>query len=232
MPRLPIAKEAKDIWRAAPCAGPLTVTARGLRVRPLRARRLSRRQRGAISTAPRCSSAPRAAPTRRARWRSSQPESRARRDWQVATTLPSAAARRTFGFGTYRAANYDELIDHPVEMASFARGYVRRRWRAARHRRHGPHPCGPGSRRRAIWRDLPVADRSLRRRVAWPRAVRSLPVPGHRSRRRLRRPRASLEHEPSVPTRRACPPGRRRASATTIAISWGSRATNTSTAGT
>ncbi len=38
--------------------------------------------------------------------------------WRVATTLPDAGARR-HGFGRYRAADYDELVDHPVEMGRF-----------------------------------------------------------------------------------------------------------------
>ncbi len=41
--------------------------------------------------------------------------------WRVATTLPELKARR-YGFGTYVAADYDELIDHPVEMGSFEMG--------------------------------------------------------------------------------------------------------------
>ena len=40
-------------------------------------------------------------------------------DWRVATTLPRAGAQRC-GFGAHRAADYDELIDHPVEMGRFA----------------------------------------------------------------------------------------------------------------
>jgi predicted metalloprotease with PDZ domain len=39
--------------------------------------------------------------------------------WRVATALPELKAKR-YGFGTYVAANYDELIDHPVEMGTFA----------------------------------------------------------------------------------------------------------------
>jgi len=39
-------------------------------------------------------------------------------DWRVATTLPRAGAR-PWGFGDYEAADYDELIDHPVEMGRF-----------------------------------------------------------------------------------------------------------------
>ncbi|MEL6312020.1 MAG: peptidase M61, partial [Pseudomonadota bacterium] len=39
-------------------------------------------------------------------------------DWQVATTLPrNGAGLREFG--RYRAADYDELIDHPIEMGQF-----------------------------------------------------------------------------------------------------------------
>ena len=40
--------------------------------------------------------------------------------WQVATAMmPLAVDAR--GFGRYRAADYDELIDHPVEMGDFTR---------------------------------------------------------------------------------------------------------------
>ncbi len=40
-------------------------------------------------------------------------------DWRVGTALPRAGAE-PWGFGTYRAADYDELVDHPVEIADFA----------------------------------------------------------------------------------------------------------------
>ncbi len=46
------------------------------------------------------------------------PAGRAYRDWRVATTLPELGAPR-HGFGTYRAPDYDALIDHPVEMGTF-----------------------------------------------------------------------------------------------------------------
>ncbi|KQQ32916.1 peptidase M61 [Duganella sp. Leaf126] len=39
--------------------------------------------------------------------------------WRVATALPELKAKR-YGYGTYVAANYDELIDHPVEQGDFA----------------------------------------------------------------------------------------------------------------
>lgn len=40
-------------------------------------------------------------------------------DWAVATTLP--ALDEAWSFGRYRAADYAELIDHPVEMGGFTR---------------------------------------------------------------------------------------------------------------
>ncbi|MBZ2205652.1 M61 family metallopeptidase [Massilia soli] len=39
--------------------------------------------------------------------------------WRVATAMAELGAKR-YGFGTYVASNYDELIDHPVEMGDFA----------------------------------------------------------------------------------------------------------------
>lgn len=48
-----------------------------------------------------------------------QPKDAACKTWRVATTLPELKAKR-YGFGSYQAANYDELIDHPVEMGDFA----------------------------------------------------------------------------------------------------------------
>jgi len=47
-----------------------------------------------------------------------RPEGDAYKAWRVATALPEHKAKR-YGFGTYLAANYDELIDHPVEMGNF-----------------------------------------------------------------------------------------------------------------
>ena len=41
------------------------------------------------------------------------------RDWRLATTMTVEQAE-FFEFGTYRAENYDELIDHPVEMGVFS----------------------------------------------------------------------------------------------------------------
>ncbi|GIZ53508.1 M61 family metallopeptidase [Noviherbaspirillum aridicola] len=48
-----------------------------------------------------------------------RPEGEIYRNWRVATAMPELKARR-YGFGSYIAADYDELIDHPVEMGDFA----------------------------------------------------------------------------------------------------------------
>ncbi|GGC16076.1 M61 family metallopeptidase [Pseudoduganella buxea] len=48
-----------------------------------------------------------------------KPADEAARTWRVATALPELKAKR-YGFGTYVAADYDELIDSPVEMGDFA----------------------------------------------------------------------------------------------------------------
>jgi predicted metalloprotease with PDZ domain len=48
-----------------------------------------------------------------------RPPDAAAKTWRVATSLPELGAKR-YGFGTYLAGDYDELIDHPVEMGDFA----------------------------------------------------------------------------------------------------------------
>jgi len=47
-----------------------------------------------------------------------RPAGEAAKAWRVATALTELGAKR-YGFGTYIAPNYDELIDHPVEMGDF-----------------------------------------------------------------------------------------------------------------
>jgi len=47
------------------------------------------------------------------------PAGRGYREWKVATALAPAGAK-LYGFGKYAADDYDELIDHPVEMGTFA----------------------------------------------------------------------------------------------------------------
>lgn len=46
------------------------------------------------------------------------PKEKSYQKWRVGTAMPRHQAE-PYGFGQYRAANYDELIDHPVEMGEF-----------------------------------------------------------------------------------------------------------------
>ena len=50
-----------------------------------------------------------------------KPDDPAARTWRVATALPEYGAKR-YGFGTYIATDYDELIDCPVEIGDFILG--------------------------------------------------------------------------------------------------------------
>ena len=47
------------------------------------------------------------------------PAGQAYRNWRVATALAPGKRTRRHGGGAYHAADYDELIDHPVEMGEF-----------------------------------------------------------------------------------------------------------------
>ena len=112
-----ITKEAKDLWRAAPCFGPLTVVAH------VYAYDLSVRTayldgtRGYFngSAVFLCPEGREDAPCTV----DIVPPDPAFGEWRVATTLPAVVAA-PYGFGRYRAENYDALIDHPVETGTFA----------------------------------------------------------------------------------------------------------------
>jgi predicted metalloprotease with PDZ domain len=113
-----IAKEDKHTWRAAPCDGALTVTAevyawdlsvRGAHLDPTHGffngtcvfLRVSGREHEPCDVE--------ILPPRGARYRG----------WRVATALRRRGAP-AHGFGTYAADDYDDLIDHPVEMGTFS----------------------------------------------------------------------------------------------------------------
>ncbi|RXV72699.1 M61 family peptidase [Burkholderia stabilis] len=49
-----------------------------------------------------------------------KPAGAAFRAWRVGTALPEARGTKRYGFGAYRASNYDELTDHPVTIGEFA----------------------------------------------------------------------------------------------------------------
>jgi predicted metalloprotease with PDZ domain len=112
---VPVEKLDKHSWRCAPCAGPLTVTcevyAWDLSVRAAHLDTTHGYFNGASVFL-------------MAHGREQRPceveilPPEGVRDWRLATALPALDAP-AFGFGRYRAADYDELIDHPVEMGTF-----------------------------------------------------------------------------------------------------------------
>jgi predicted metalloprotease with PDZ domain len=124
---LPLVKLDKHTWAAAPCRGPLTITMQ------VYAWDLS--VRGAHLDASHgffngCALFLRAIgyEQRPCEVEILRPAGARYRGWQVATSMPRSNAP-AHGFGSYRAADYDELIDHPVEMgrytlARFAAGGV------------------------------------------------------------------------------------------------------------
>ncbi|GJH22371.1 M61 family metallopeptidase [Caballeronia novacaledonica] len=50
------------------------------------------------------------------------PPGGAYRNWRVATALAEARGTKRHSFGSYEAANYDELVDQPVTLGEFALG--------------------------------------------------------------------------------------------------------------
>ena len=115
---VPIAKVAKNVWQAAPCINPLTVIAQ------IYAFDLSVRA-GYLDASRGYFNGPSVFLLPEGREHApcivdvAPPEGASYARWRVATTLPTAGAV-PYGFGLYRAANYDELIDHPVETSDFA----------------------------------------------------------------------------------------------------------------
>jgi len=125
---VPITKEAKDVWRAAPTAEELTVIA-SVYAFDLSVRTAYLDRTRAYFNGPSLFLAPEGREEAPCTVDLIPPAGDGFGDWRVATTLDSNGAP-AHGFGRYRAANYDELIDHPVEMsdfalASFAAGDVR-----------------------------------------------------------------------------------------------------------
>ena len=111
-------KEAKDVWRADPAPGPVTVVAvvyafdLSVRTAYLDATRAYFNGPSVFLCPDRCEALPCTLDIE-------PPAGERYADWRVATTLDTDGAP-AHGFGRYRAANYDALIDHPVEMGGFA----------------------------------------------------------------------------------------------------------------
>lgn len=115
---LAIVKEAKDVWRTEPATGPVTVVAHvyafdlSVRTAYVDATRAYFNGPSVFLLPEGCEQSPCTVDI-------VPPVGEAFTHWRVATTLASDGAP-PHGFGRYRAANYDELIDHPVEMSDFA----------------------------------------------------------------------------------------------------------------
>ena len=203
---------------------------RGLRIRLVGAHRLPRHDARLLQRRVRCSSVRRAATNApctceivAARRPAVRRVARARRRCR--------ARRRSDGFGTYRAADYDELIDHPVEMADFALGDVSK---PAASRTTSRSPAAHDA-------DMARLERDLARVCQWQidlfggrrRFAARLSVPGDGGRRRLRRPRASRRARASSAAATSLPhAGRTDTIPTTTSASSVSRATSISTRGT
>ena len=113
-----IAKESKDTWRAAPCAGPLTVVAE-VYAFDLSVRTSYLDERRGYFNGASVFLCPEGAADGPVEVVIAAPEGVAFGSWRVATTLAPVETSAA-GFGRYRAENYDALIDHPVEMSDFA----------------------------------------------------------------------------------------------------------------
>ena len=113
-----LVKLDKHTWQAAPCAEPLTVVceiyAWDLSVRAAHLDTTHGFFNG--SSVFLCVNGLEDRPCRVEILR---PAGAAYRGWRVATAMPRDRAK-AYGFGSYIVANYEELIDHPVEMGNFA----------------------------------------------------------------------------------------------------------------
>ncbi len=112
-----VTKISKDAWQAAACGGPLTLIAQVYAFdTSVRAAYLDG-TRGFFN-GPSVFVWPVGHEHRACTLEIVAPAGETYTQWRVATSMPRAAAPPN-GFGSYRAANYDELLDHPVEMGIF-----------------------------------------------------------------------------------------------------------------
>lgn len=113
-----LTKLDKHSWQAAPCTGPLTlqyeVYAWDLSVRAAHFDQSHAFLNGSslFLRAAGHEQAPHVVDLKR-------PAGARYKNWRVATALPELGAPR-HGFGSYCAGGYDELIDHPIEIGTFA----------------------------------------------------------------------------------------------------------------
>jgi len=113
-----IGKEAKDVWRAEPAGTPLTVIA-SVYAFDLSVRAAYLDTFRAYFNGPSVFLCPEGHEEAPCTLDVVAPAGDDYAHWRVATTLDPDGAL-PLGFGRYRAASYDALIDHPVEMSDFA----------------------------------------------------------------------------------------------------------------
>ena len=112
-----LTKVSKDAWQAEPCTGPLTLVAQVYAFDPsVRAAYLDG-TRGFFN-GPSVFVWPEGHEQRPCTLEIAAPDGIGYDAWRVATSMPRATAAPN-GFGSYHAADYDELLDHPVEMGTF-----------------------------------------------------------------------------------------------------------------
>jgi predicted metalloprotease with PDZ domain len=112
-----VRKIGKDAWLADRCSGALTLAAEVYAFDPsVRAAYLDTTR--AFFNGPSVFVWPVGREDRPCELEILPPAGEAYRAWRVATAMPRHGAE-PFGFGLYRVSNYDELIDHPVEIGHF-----------------------------------------------------------------------------------------------------------------
>jgi predicted metalloprotease with PDZ domain len=109
-----IEKTDKHTWRAQPCVGPLTVICE-VYARDLSVRGAYLDPRQGLFNGACLFLRPKGHEGAACELEIRRPKGARYRDWVVATAMDRAGAKPR-GFGAYRAADYDELIDHPVAM--------------------------------------------------------------------------------------------------------------------
>jgi predicted metalloprotease with PDZ domain len=114
-----ITKESKDVWRAAPAAGAALTVIAQVYAYDLSVRTAYLDSTRAYFNGPSVFLLPLGHERAPCTVEIVRPAGPGFAAWRVATTLAADGAP-PHGFGRYRAADYDELIDHPVEMSDFA----------------------------------------------------------------------------------------------------------------
>ncbi|MFZ5723270.1 MAG: M61 family metallopeptidase [Pseudomonadota bacterium] len=117
--RVECTKTDKTTWQCAPVPGPLTVTC-DIYAWDLSVRAAHLDVTHGYFNGPSVFLAAADREQRPCRVRIERPAGEGYVAWRVATTLRTATGTGLWEFGDYEADNYDELIDHPVEMGTFS----------------------------------------------------------------------------------------------------------------